>query len=107
MYIILVIVLTLLTVVGDFFIKKAALKPGFSGIYFLLAAALIWGATAFGWFFLLRKMELSNANAIFAVGTIIFTIILTFFYFHEKISFPEIIGFILAVISIYILARFA
>lgn len=107
MYIVLVIVLTLLTVAGDFLIKKAALRPGFSGFHFLLAAALIWASTVFGWFFLLRKMELSNANAIFAVGTIIFTIVVTFFYFHEKISFPEIIGFILAVISIYILARFA
>jgi drug/metabolite transporter (DMT)-like permease len=107
MYIWLVIILTLLTVVGDFFIKKASLRPGFSGIHFLLIASLIWGATAFGWFFLLRKMELSNANAIFAVGTIILTIALSFFYFHEKISFPEIIGFVLAVIAIYLLARFS
>jgi drug/metabolite transporter (DMT)-like permease len=102
-----VIALTLWTVLGDFFIKKASMMPKFSGWYFLLVGCFIWASTAVGWFFILRKMELSNVNAIYSVATVIFVLALSYFYFHEKISFAEVIGFILAVASIYLLARFA
>ncbi len=107
MAIFLVIALTLWTVLGDFFIKKASMMSKFSGWYYLLAGCFVWAITAVGWFFVLRKMELSNVNAIYSVATIIFVLALSYFYFHEKISFVEIIGFILAIVSIYLLARFA
>jgi len=102
-----VLLLTLWTVLGDFFIKKASLKIGLAGWPYLLVGCLVWASTAVGWFFILRKMELSNVNAIYSVATIIFVLALSYFYFHEKISAAEIVGFVLALASIYLLARFA
>lgn len=107
MTIFLIVILTLANVAGDFLIKKATLKTGFSGFHLVVAGGLIWAISAFGWFFVLRRMELSNSNGIFAVLTIIFVLAGSYFYFHEKVSFGEIAGFILAIISIYLLARFA
>lgn len=107
MTIILIVVLTLMNVTGDFLIKKATLRPGFSGMPFVFAGGIIWLLSAFGWFFVLKRMELSNTNGIFAVLTIIFVLAGSYFYFHERVSVGEIVGFILAIISIYLLVRFA
>jgi len=107
MAIFLIIVLTAANALGDFLIKKATLKPGFSGMYFVVAGGVVWLLSAFGWFFVLRRMELSNSNGIFAVLTIIFVLAGSYFYFHEKVSFGEIAGFVLAIVSIYLLVRFA
>jgi drug/metabolite transporter (DMT)-like permease len=107
MTIFLIIILTLANVAGDFLIKKATLRPGFSGVYLVIAGGVVWLLSAFGWFFVLKRMELSNSNGIFAVLTIIFVLAGSYFYFHEKVSFGEIAGFVLAIISIYLLARFA
>lgn len=107
MTIALIVVLTIANVAGDFLIKKATLKPGFSGMYLVVLGGIVWLASAFGWFFVLKKMELSNSNGIFAVLAILFVLAGSYFYFHEKISIGEIAGFVLAIISIYLLARFA
>jgi len=102
-----IIVLTAANVLGDFLIKEATLKPGFSGAYLVISGGVVWLLSAFGWFYVLRHMELSNSNGIFAVLTIIFVLAGSYFYFHEKVSFGEIAGFILAIASIYLLVRFA
>jgi len=107
MTIFLIVILTLANVTGDFLIKKATLQPGFSGMPLVIAGGIVWLLSAFGWFFVLKRMELSNTNGIFAVLTIIFVLAGSYFYFHEKISLGEIVGFILAIISIYLLVRFA
>jgi drug/metabolite transporter (DMT)-like permease len=107
MTIALIVLLTLANVAGDFLIKKATLKVGYSGMYLVVLGGIVWLASAFGWFYVLRKMELSNSNGIFVVLTLIFILAGSYFYFHEKVSAGEIAGFVLAIISIYLLARFA
>jgi len=102
-----IIILTLANAAGDFLIKKATLRPGFSGVYLVIAGGVVWLISAFGWFYVLKRMELSNSNGIFAVLTIIFVLAGSYFYFHEKVSIGEIAGFVLAIISIYLLVRFA
>ncbi len=99
--------LSLVTVVGDFFIKSASLQQGFSGWKTLIFGAVIYGATALGWFFVAQKIKLSTLGVLYAVSCVVFLTLLSVFYFKEKISSFEIIGVILAIISLVILSKFA
>ncbi len=98
--------LSAITVLADVFIKHASLQNGFSGWQALICGAIIYGLTAFGWFFLMRKVKLSTLGVLYAVSCVVLLTLVSVFYFKEKISFIEIIGISLAIISLIILARF-
>ena len=99
--------LSIITVFGDFLIKQASLQPAFSGHIKLILGALIYGFTAFGWFFVMRKIKLSTLGVVYGVSCVIFLALVSVFYFKEKISSMEIVGLVLAIISLIILARFS
>lgn len=98
--------LSLATVLGDIFIKKAALMQKFSGWYYLLISALIYAATAFGWFFVVRRMKLSTAAVIYSISIVVLLALVSVFYFKEKLNITEIVGIIMAVLSLGLLYRF-
>ncbi|MDD4878398.1 MAG: hypothetical protein PHO02_05185 [Candidatus Nanoarchaeia archaeon] len=99
--------LSIVTVFGDTIVKHSSLQSGFSGWKWLLLGALIYGATAFGWFFVMRKIKLSTLGVLYSVSIVIFLTLVSIFYFKEKINLFEIFGIILALISLGILAKFA
>lgn len=99
--------LSITTVFADGLIKWASLQKAFSGWQMLVLGAVIYGLTAFGWFFVLRKIKLSTAGVLYAVSCILFLALLSVFYFKEKITTMEIVGIVLAVISLVLLSRFA
>lgn len=99
--------LSLITVLGDSFVKHASLQSRFMGWKWLLLGALIYGATAVGWFFVMRKIKLSTVGALYSISIIIFLTLVGVFYFKEKISVLEIFGIALAIISLIILSKFA
>jgi drug/metabolite transporter (DMT)-like permease len=101
------IALTAVTVFADALIKNASLQKSFSGWQSLLLGAIIYGLTAFGWFFITRKATLSKLGVLYALSTVILLTLVSVFYFKEKITTMEIGGIILAIISIIILFRFA
>lgn len=101
------ILLSAITVFADYLVKHASLQTSFTGWKFLLAGAIIYGLTAFGWFFLTRKVKLSTLGVLYGVSCIILLTFVSVFYFNEKISSIEIVGIILAIASIIIMARFA
>jgi small multidrug resistance pump len=101
------IILALLTSFGDGFIKKAALRESFSGWILLAVGVAIYIITAFGWFHILRRVELSSAVIIYTMSLILFEVFLGFFYFKEVINIFEMVGIGLALISLVLLARFA
>lgn len=99
--------LSLITVFADSLIKHASLQNAFSGWQALVLGAIIYGLTAFGWFFVMRKIKLSTIGVLYAVSVVIFLTLVSVFYFKEKISLQEIIGIIMAIASLVILSRFA
>lgn len=101
------ILLSLITVIADVLIKHSSLQSSFSGWKLLLIGALIYGLTAFGWFFVLRKIKLSTAGVLYAVSCVLLITLVSIFYFKEKITSSEIIGIIFAIISLILLYRFA
>ena len=99
--------LSLITALADGLIKHATLQERFSGWPWLLTAGLLYGFTAFGWFFVLRKFKLSTVGTLYAVSIAIFLTLLGVFYFKEHLAPMEIFGIVLAIASLIILGRFA
>lgn len=97
--------LSLITVVGDVLIKHASLQPSFS--FWLILGAIIYGLTAFGWFFVMKKIKLSTLVVLYSVSCILFLTLISVFYFKEKINPLEIVGIGMAITSLILLFRFA
>lgn len=98
--------LSVMTVLADVFIKHASLKNAFSGWKMLLLGAIIYGLTAFGWFFVMRKIKLSTLGVLYGVSCIVLLTLVSVFYFREKITFLELFGILLGIASLVILSRF-
>ena len=99
--------LSTLTVVADFFLKKASQLPGFQGWRFLLLAILFYGGPAVGWLFVMRKLKFSTIGVIYGITTVLCIVAIAVFYFREKISPIEAVGIAMAVGSMILLARFS
>ena len=99
--------LTLITILGDVLVKHASLQNAFSGWKWLVLGALVYGLTAFGWFFIMRKIKLSTLGVLYAVGCVLMLTLVSIFFFKEKVSTMEIAGIGMAIMSLVILARFA
>ena len=99
--------LSLITVLGDVFIKHASLQSDFNGLKWLVAGAFVYGLTAFGWFFVMRQAKLSTLGVLYAVSIILFLALVSIFYFKEKLTLIEGIGILMAISSLIILQRFA
>lgn len=97
----------ILTVIGDSLIKNASLVKGLSGWRSLLAGALLYGVTAFGWFFVMRHMKLSTLGVFYGVGCVLLLTLMGVFYYRENINIVEVVGIILAIISLVLLFRFS
>lgn len=95
------------TVLGDFAVKKASLQNAWSGWPMLLLGAMIYGITAVGWFFVMRKIKLSTLGVLYGISCVLLLTLISVFYFKEKINSFEIFGIILAISSLVILYRFA
>ncbi len=92
-------------VVGDYFLKKGG-QNAIEWKYIALAA-LIFGSTAFGWFLVYRKFELSSAGVIYGVTTSLLLVLMGVIFFHENVNGYEKIGIAFAITSLLLLARFA
>ena len=99
--------LSIITVFADALIKQASLQNAFSGWQILIVGAILYGITAFGWFFVMRKIKLSTLGVLYGVSCLVFLALVSVFYFREKINPIEILGIALAIISLIIMYRFA
>lgn len=100
------ILMTAVTILGDYLTKQASLQPGFEGWKFLATAALFWGASVFGWFFVFRNMKVSNVAVLYSMSGVIMLTLLGVIVFKEKLSGFEVLGLGMALCSLILLARF-
>ncbi|MFH1170208.1 MAG: transporter [Candidatus Vogelbacteria bacterium] len=101
-----IILLALVGVLGDFFIKLSGIKIPADWRLFSIGL-IIYALTAFGWFFVMRQVKLSTLGVFYALGTVLFLTLVSTLYFKESLNPYEIIGIILAIISLVLLGRFA
>ena len=100
------VLMTILTIIGDYFIKKATLQTGIEGWKFLTIAAIVWASSVIGWFFVFKKMKVTSIAILYNVSGILLLTLVGIFIFKEKVSSIEIVGLLMAIGSLIILARF-
>jgi drug/metabolite transporter (DMT)-like permease len=101
------IFLSAIGVLGDSFIKLSGSGKNFMDIKWFILGFIVYGLTAFGWFFVMKNIKLSTLGVFYAISTVIFLMIVGVFYFKEPLNNYEIIGIILAIISLILLGKFA
>ena len=99
--------LSLLTVFGDAFIKFASLQKGWQGIWWVILGAVIYAMTAFGWFYVMKNLKLFTVGVVYSVSTIALLSVVSIFIFHEKANAWEFVGLAMAICSIILMSRFA
>ena len=97
--------MVIITIIGDYFIKKASLLQGLSGWKLILLGGLLYGISAIGWFWVYRTTKFFTVGAIHSFGIIIFTVLISLLIFKERINFWEAIGMTLGTIALIILIK--
>lgn len=100
------ILLESFSLLADYLIKNASLKPHFSGWIELVLGGIIYGLTAIGWFFLMRELKLVTISLFSALVGLGLTCLLGVFIFREKLSLQDCLGLTFGCISISLLMRF-
>lgn len=98
---------SLVGVAGDYFLKLASgAESPLRSRWFLIGFA-VYASTAFGWVFVMRHLKLATVGVVYSVSMIVFLTALGTFLFGETLSKRELLGVGLAILSVYLLIRFA
>ncbi|OCX60983.1 hypothetical protein BFP70_16080 [Thioclava sp. SK-1] len=100
-YIILVIIVVL-TVVGDYALKLAAGKTQpFISMWFV-SGAVLYAATAMGWVMLMQTHNLAQIGALYSSVTILALTAVGYFAFGETLTVKQCCGLIAALLAVYL-----
>ena len=105
--ILIVISLAIIGVVGDFFIKLAGNGPRYIDLKWFILGLVIYTLTAFGWFYVMKHINLATLGVFYAISTVLFLTLISAFYFKEGFNIYEGMGIVFAIISLILLSRFA
>lgn len=105
-WLLIILALELVSLFGDYLIKKASLQNGLVGWKQLVMGGLVYGTTAIGWFYTMRFFKLFTIGIVHSIIAIALSMLLSQFVFGEKINSRELIGIVLGFISIILLIRF-
>lgn len=104
----LIVTLSAVGVLADFLLKLSTNASSRSTAWILLIAGIvIYSSTAFGWLYVIRHVTLSTLGVWYAISTILFLSIGSVLFFKEGLAGREILGILLAVISLLLLSRFS
>jgi len=104
--ILLTIALSLVGVLGDFFINLSGEGKKMDIRWFVIGF-LIYASTAFGWYFAMRHARLSTLGVFYAVTTVLGLTLMSVLYFRESLTVAEGIGIFVAIVALVLLGRFA
>lgn len=104
--VLLIIGMSALGVLGDFFLKIAGNGSRFMHLGWFTAGIVTYALTAFGWFYAFKHINMSSLGAIYGASSVVLLTLLGVFYFHEKLTGWESVGIAFGILSIVILARF-
>lgn len=96
-------IVTVVTLIGDYFLKMATRKPeGMASAWFVVGAAT-YGLLAIGWYFLMKSNSLATIAVMFSASTILLLTALGHFVFKEPFGVREGLGVSLAVLSVVVM----
>jgi small multidrug resistance pump len=99
--------LSLLAVIGDYFLKRAsaAEAPFRTGTF--LIGFVIYASTAFGTVFVFRHLKLATSGVVYAVCLVLLLTVLGIVGFRETLKPAEMLGIAMAIGALVLLTRFA
>jgi drug/metabolite transporter (DMT)-like permease len=95
--------ITIATIAGDYCVKTASGSESQNSYLVLLAGACLYGASAIGWFILMRTHSLATIGVLYSATTIIMLAALGHFVFNEPTNSTQLLGLLLAVVSVLIM----
>ena len=101
------IAFSVIGVVGDYFLKVASARehPLRTGWFFLGFA--LYASTAFGWVFVMKYLRLATISVLYSVSLVLLLTAIGVVLFRESLNYFEVVGIVLAVVSLVLLMRFA
>ena len=101
------IAFSVIGVLGDYFLKLAsAREQTLRSTSFYLGFAL-YASTAFGWVFVMKHLKLATISVLYSVSLVLLLTAMGVVLFRESLNYLEVIGIVLAVVSLVLLMRFA
>ena len=101
------IAFSVIGVLGDYFLKLAsAREQSLRTGWFYLGFAL-YASTAFGWVFVMKHLKLGTISVLYCVSLVLLLTGIGVVLFRESLNYFEVIGIVLAVVSLLLLMRFA
>jgi small multidrug resistance pump len=101
------IAFSVIGVLGDYFLKLASgREQPLRATSFYLGFAL-YASTAFGWVFVMKHLKLATISVLYSVSLVLLLTAIGVVLFQESLNYFEVIGIVLAVISLVLLMRFA
>jgi drug/metabolite transporter (DMT)-like permease len=101
------IVFSVIGVLGDYFLKLASAReqPLRTGWFYL--GFVFYASTAFGWVFVMKHLKLATISVLYSVSLVLLLTAIGVVLFRESLNHFEVIGIVLAVVSLVLLIRFA
>lgn len=103
--VLLLVVVTAMTVFGDYLIKTATGHS--SGIFsaFFIIGALFYGLSAIGWFYLMRHHSLTWIAVSYSAGTLVFLALLDVAVFGQTLRGRDMAAVAMALGSLFLIQQ--
>ena len=93
-------------VLGDYLkLASAREQPLRTGWFYL--GFVLYASTAFGWVFVMKHLKLATISVLYSVFLVLLLTAMGVVLFRESLNYFEVIGIVLAVVSLVLLIRFA
>ena len=101
------IAFSVIGVLGDYFLKLSSAReqPLRTGWFYIGFA--LYASTAFGWVFVMKHLKLATISVLYSVSLVLLLTAVGVVLFRESLSYFELVGIVLAVVSLVLLMRFA
>jgi drug/metabolite transporter (DMT)-like permease len=92
---------------GDYFLKLASASEQPLRTHWFYLGFTLYASTAFGWVFVMSRLKLATISVIYSVSLVLLLTAMGVVLFRESLNYFELIGIVLAVVSLVLLMRFA
>lgn len=101
------VLLAMIGVVADAVIRISGNGAKFIDIKWFIIGAVLYCATAFGWFYVMKYLKFSTIGVFYGISSLLILTIVGVVFFKESLNMYEMIGIGLAIISMVLLGKFA
>jgi multidrug transporter EmrE-like cation transporter len=99
-----VLLMVSLTILGDYLLKIGSAQPNPYQSFHTHGGALLYFVSAYGWIFVMQRLNLTTIGAAYSSLTIIALTALSIMVFREAVGLRQIIGAGLAVAAVVVAA---